>query len=100
MSKTNLGHESGGGLLSKMMELGRPVFEMVMAQSSQMGALPTLRAATDDDVQGGDYFGPDGLGEQKGHPHKVDMSTRAKNDADAARLWTMSEDLTDVAYLE
>ena len=35
-----------------------------------MGALPTLRAATDPAVVGGEYFGPDGLGEQRGHPRR------------------------------
>ena len=33
-----------------------------------MGALPTLRAATDPGVIGGQYFGPDGFGEQRGYP--------------------------------
>ena len=65
-----------------------------------MGALPTLRAATDPDVEGGDYFGPGGFGEQRGHPEKVDMSSRAKDDAVAARLWTMSVELTGVSYLD
>ena len=36
-----------------------------------MGALPTLRAATDPGVQGGQYYGPDGFGEQRGHPKLV-----------------------------
>ncbi|OBJ78495.1 short-chain dehydrogenase, partial [Mycobacterium marseillense] len=40
----------------------------VLFQSAAMGALPTLRAATDPDVQGGQYFGPDGFLEQRGHP--------------------------------
>ena len=33
-----------------------------------MGALPTLRAATDPGVIGGQYYGPDGFGEQRGYP--------------------------------
>ena len=40
----------------------------LMSQSAQMGALPTLRAATDPGVRGGQYYGPDGIGEQRGHP--------------------------------
>ncbi len=33
-----------------------------------MGALPTIRAAVDPGVEGGDYYGPDGFMEQRGHP--------------------------------
>ena len=40
-----------------------------------MGALPALRAATDPGVIGGQYFGPDGFGEQRGYP-KVVASSR------------------------
>ena len=36
-----------------------------------MGALPTLYAATADDVRGGDYFGPGGFAEMWGPPRKV-----------------------------
>ena len=39
-----------------------------------MGALPTLRAATDPGVLGGQYFGPDGFGEQRGYPKLVASS--------------------------
>lgn len=37
-------------------------------QDAAMGALPTLRAATDPGVLGGQYFGPDGFAEQRGYP--------------------------------
>ena len=82
-----------------MMKITRPLIGLNANQSAAMGALPTLRAATASSVRGGDYFGPDGLGEQKGHPKKVGMSDRAKDDRAAARLWSVSEELTDVHYL-
>ena len=63
-----------------------------------MGALPTLYAATAPAVQGGDYFGPDGLSEMWGHPRKVGSTARSKDLADAARLWELSEELTDVRF--
>ena len=44
------------------------------AQSAAMGALPPLRAATDPNAQSGQYYGPDGRGEQRGHPKVVDSS--------------------------
>ena len=63
-----------------------------------MGALPTLRAATDPAVVGGEYFGPDGLGEQRGHPRVVGRSRRAQDEDVARRLWEVSEELTGVRY--
>ena len=96
-SNTNLGHETPNGILNKMAQFSRPVLELMM-QSAAMGALPTLRAATDPDVVGGDYFGPDGIGEQRGHPVKRGMSNRARDDESADRLWTASEELTGFEY--
>lgn len=97
-SDTNLGHESPGGVLGSLMIKAMPVFSRFMAQTAEMGALPTLRAATDPGTIGGDYYGPDGIGEQRGHPELVGMSGRARNSADAVRLWTTSEELTGVEF--
>lgn len=67
-------------------------------QGADMGALPTLRAATDPGVIGGQYFGPDGFGEQRGYPVVV-ASSRVSHDTDAQRrLWTVSEQLTGVTF--
>jgi NAD(P)-dependent dehydrogenase (short-subunit alcohol dehydrogenase family) len=67
-------------------------------QGADMGALPTLRAATDPGVIGGQYFGPDGFGEQRGYP-KVVASSQASHDIEAQRrLWTVSEQLTGVEF--
>lgn len=71
----------------------------VFAQSPPMGALPTLRAATDPQTQGGDYYGPKGFYEMRGYPKKVDTTATAKNEEDASRLWKVSEELTGVAFL-
>ena len=72
----------------------------VMAQSAAMGALPTLYAATFPAIRSGDYVGPDGFGEQRGHPKLVGMTPSARDDAAANRLWAVSEDLTGVRYLD
>jgi len=69
------------------------------AQSPPMGALPTLRAATDPMAAGGDYYGPRGFYEMRGYPKKVETSPAARNELDAHRLWEVSEDLTGVAFL-
>jgi NAD(P)-dependent dehydrogenase (short-subunit alcohol dehydrogenase family) len=68
------------------------------AQPADMGALPTLRAATDPGAQGGQYYGPDGIGETTGNP-KVVKSSAQSHDADLQRrLWTVSEELTGVTF--
>ncbi len=84
-----------------MPTLLKPLFTVagpLLFQSAAMGSLPTLRAATDPAVEGGQYYGPDGLGEQRGHP-KVVFSSEQSHDEDLQRrLWTVSEELTGVTY--
>ena len=62
------------------------------------GALPTLRAATDPGVRGGEYYGPSGLGEIRGHPVLVTSSPESHDEAVQARLWAVSEELTGVRF--
>jgi hypothetical protein len=50
-------------------------------------------------VTRGDYVGPDGFGEQRGHPKLVGMTESARDRAAADRLWSVSEELTGVRYL-
>jgi len=64
------------------------------AQSSRDGAMCTVYAAVADDVRSGDYIGPRGPFEMAGRPHKVSMARRARDEATAARLWALSEELT------
>ncbi len=71
---------------------------MPLFQGADMGALPTLRAATDPGVLGGQYYGPDGFGEQRGYP-KIVASSAKSHDVDVQRrLWAVSEQLTGVVY--
>jgi NAD(P)-dependent dehydrogenase (short-subunit alcohol dehydrogenase family) len=70
----------------------------LLFQSAAMGALPTLRAATDPDAEGGQYYGPDGLGEQRGHPKLVSSSGQSHDEDLQHRLWKVSEELTGVKY--
>jgi NAD(P)-dependent dehydrogenase (short-subunit alcohol dehydrogenase family) len=70
----------------------------VIAQSAEMGALPTLYAATVRDLPGGSFIGPDEFFEQRGHPRVVTAAGRAYNEADWRRLWEVSEQLTGVRY--
>ncbi|MHA7649700.1 SDR family NAD(P)-dependent oxidoreductase [Mycobacterium sp. ML4] len=70
----------------------------LLFQSAEAGALPTLRAATDPTVQGGQYYGPDGLGEQRGHPKLVQSSAQSHDAELQRRLWSVSEELTGVSF--
>jgi NAD(P)-dependent dehydrogenase (short-subunit alcohol dehydrogenase family) len=70
----------------------------LLAQSAEMGALPTLYAATHPEVRSGDYVGPGGLAEIRGHPKKVGTSARARDTESARRLWEISEQLTGVRF--
>jgi hypothetical protein len=63
-----------------------------------MGSLPTLFAATAAGLPGDSFVGPDGFMEQRGYPRLVDRSSAAKSAVDAARLWTVSEQLTGVHF--
>ena len=74
------------------------VSNRLVAQSADMGALPTLYAATFPGLEGGRYIGPDGIAEQRGHPKAVAPSKAARNEPAARRLWTVSEELTGVNY--
>jgi NAD(P)-dependent dehydrogenase (short-subunit alcohol dehydrogenase family) len=70
----------------------------VVAQSAEMGALPTLYAATEPGLEGGTYVGPDGVGEYRGHPVPVSPSPAARDLQTASRLWAASEELTGVTF--
>lgn len=85
----------GSSLGERVTELGN----RLIAQSATMGALPTLYAATAPGLPGDTFVGPDRWFEQRGHPKVVGRSRAAKSGADAARLWSVSEELTAVHLL-
>jgi NAD(P)-dependent dehydrogenase (short-subunit alcohol dehydrogenase family) len=70
--------------------------DAVVGQSGEMGALPVLYAATEPGLEGGTYAGPDGIGEQRGHPKIVSPNRVARDEGSARRLWDVSEELTGV----
>ncbi|HET7444717.1 MAG TPA: oxidoreductase [Solirubrobacterales bacterium] len=79
----------------------RAVFALsnrLLAQSAEMGALPQLYAATRSHLEGGLFIGPDGFEEQRGHPKLTQPVKRGRDPGTAARLWTVSEELTEVAF--
>ena len=66
------------------------------AQDADVGALATLFAATQPGLEGGQYIGPDGFAEMRGHPQPVKPSRSARDEELARRLWEVSEEMTGV----
>jgi NAD(P)-dependent dehydrogenase (short-subunit alcohol dehydrogenase family) len=98
---TNLqssGPGMGGGILARLNTAVMAVGNRLIAQSEEMGALPSLYAATVPDLPGGSFVGPTGLAQQRGYPGLVGSSRRSKDREAAHRLWEASEELTGVSY--
>jgi NAD(P)-dependent dehydrogenase (short-subunit alcohol dehydrogenase family) len=74
------------------------VISPLVLQSADRGALPTLRAATDPGVRGGEYYGPDGFREARGHPVRVESSEQSHDAALQRRLWEVSKQVTGVSF--
>jgi len=94
-SATNLQSTGPTGVAKAAMAISN----RILAQSAERGALPTLYAATAPGVEGGDYYGPDGPGEFRGLPKKVEAIPAAYDADNGRQLWEASEQLTGVRYL-
>lgn len=66
----------------------------ILAQTDQQGALPIVYACTNETVQNGDYYGPDGFMELTGAPRKVAARANALDLKSAEQLWAASEELS------
>jgi NAD(P)-dependent dehydrogenase (short-subunit alcohol dehydrogenase family) len=84
--------------LSGWMRVVDLIIEEPLGQSAAMGALATLRAATDPAARGAEYYGPAGRGELRGYPRLVTSTERARDLDAQQRLWRESERLTGVTY--
>ncbi|MGW3287221.1 SDR family NAD(P)-dependent oxidoreductase [Streptomyces sp. NPDC001002] len=73
-------------------------FNPLISQPADRGALPTLRAATDPGVRGGEYYGPRGFQELRGYPVRVRSSEQSHDPGMQRDLWAASEELTGVTY--
>jgi NAD(P)-dependent dehydrogenase (short-subunit alcohol dehydrogenase family) len=98
ISATNLGYAGPRMLGSDFGETLVELYTSVVAQSAGMGALPTLYAAFAEEANSGDYIGPDGLGEMRGHPQKVSSSFLSHSQSMARQLWEVSEKETDIRF--
>ena len=93
-SRTNLFASGPGGLLSLATDFAAPL----LGQSAADGARPILFAATSPEAKPGGYYGPGGLGELRGAPARALIMPQARDTATAARLWDISEKLTDTSF--
>jgi NAD(P)-dependent dehydrogenase (short-subunit alcohol dehydrogenase family) len=84
----------GFGLISVASQFAAPLF----SQSAESGALPTLFAATSPQAEGGGYYGPNGLYELRGPPAPARIMPQARDNAAAAKLWDVSQQLTGVSF--
>lgn len=75
------------------------VMNFFLAQKVEMGVLPTLRAATDGAVQGGEYYGPKNFMNWRGYPIKDTPNKEALNRDTTKRLWDLTEELTGVKFM-
>jgi NAD(P)-dependent dehydrogenase (short-subunit alcohol dehydrogenase family) len=70
----------------------------LLGQPSEIGAQPSLMAATLPGLPGGSYIGPDGFAELRGRPTLVKASRTARDEALARSLWQVSEEATHVSF--
>jgi NAD(P)-dependent dehydrogenase (short-subunit alcohol dehydrogenase family) len=94
-SNTNIFHHQERKWFDRLILV--PILKRI-GQSAAMGALPSLRAAVDPEVKGGEYYGPDGFLNAVGYPVLEQSSEAAHNLEDARKLWEVSEKLTGVHY--
>jgi NAD(P)-dependent dehydrogenase (short-subunit alcohol dehydrogenase family) len=87
-----------GERLRRSASILQAVFELA-GQPPELGALPTLMAATAD-LPGSTYVGPSGLGQMKGHPRIVSARRLAMDRDSQRRLWEISEEATGVRFLD
>ena len=90
---------------TNLFKLGRPETPGFMKslmkmffQPAEMGALPTIYAATEDSLKGGEYIGPDGRGNRKGTPAIETPAAEVYNKDTMTELWDVSEELTGVKF--
>lgn len=86
--------ELGRALPPWQMALIRYTVGPFIAHAPAQASLPTLLAAIDPDVSGGEYFGPTGRGEMKGDPGRAKIHPSGRDETAARRLWELSVELT------
>lgn len=81
------------------LDKGGRIMNFLMAQKVEMGILPTLREATDTNVQGGEYYGPTKMNNWRGYPVLNKPNSIAENRNTTQKLWALTEELTETKFL-
>ena len=92
---TNLGRNLKSGKFVKWLAKN---LLLPLLPSAEQNALSQLYAATAEEVQGGDYYGPGGWGEISGPPKQVDIPPTVGSREEWEQLWRVSEEMTGVQY--
>ncbi len=87
VTNTNLFKTSGFGSFTKF-----------VTQRVELGTLPILRAATEPNLKGAEYVGPEGFGGFRGYPVHVRSTPTSLNEALAKKLWEASEHLVNITF--
>lgn len=109
---SNLAHPgvAATNLLAARPEVGRArdtvgvrVIRALAARGILLGTvetalLPALMAATSPEARGSRLYGPSGLGHLAGAPAEQAVYSRLRGEDDAARIWRISEELTNTAF--
>jgi len=74
------------------------IMNKVVAQKVEVGALPIVRAGTDPDLKGAEYFGPTRIMETRGYPELVRSSDKSYDTQAAKKLWGVSKKMTGVHF--
>ena len=96
VAKSNLATQGANRFEALMVK----IVTALIAQPTESGALPQLRASTDPAAAGGLFYGPTGRGEMRGPVGMVRPSEEAVDPGVGNRLWSIAQELTDISYLD
>lgn len=85
--------------LQQHMGVSGMIMNALFAQKIPMGTLPTLMAATDDRLTGGEYIGPAQMKNWRGYPGKNTLPKAAEDAQQRQRLWQTTEDILGLSFL-
>ncbi len=81
-----------------LVKVGR-VLNRILAQSTEMGALPILYAATAEEAVHRAYYGPTGFAGMRGYPGQTYPNRKKVSKDDQQKLWQLSEQMTGVSFM-
>lgn len=102
VSRTNIGNSRKSlgrfHLIDNLISVALGLVMSAFGQSAAGGGWPTLYACTAPEVTPGGFYGPDGIGETRGAPAPAKIHAAGLNEANARKLWTVSEQLTGARF--